>query len=140
MKRLMKKYSILTLCAAAIVGCTVRQQDLDAWVGQPVEALDTQAFFLTLPLVKTVTASGIEIRNYVNGANVGRCYGSGNRFASSVNRVTYTAFQNCVSQFSACNNIFYIKDGKVLEYAPTASGRYRCYTDDSVLPNTKYLR
>jgi len=129
----------LGACAPSL---SVRQQDLDAWVGQPVAALDTQPFFLTLPMVKTVTDSGIEIRNYVNGANIATCIDTGNAMSYNymVDYVNYTEMTNCMSQFSACNNIFYIKDGKILEYAPTPSGNMRCYTTEQVLPNTKHLR
>jgi hypothetical protein len=35
-----------------------------------------------------------------------------------------------------CNNIFYIKDGKVVEYAPTGN----CYTDETVRPQARYLQ
>ena len=136
----MLKITCIMVTLAVLSGCAVvRQQDIDAWVGQPVEALDTQRFFITLPMVKTISDSGIEIRNYVNGANVGRCFQSGSVSAYTVNYANYIGAQNCINQFAACNNIFYIKDGKVLEYAPTPSGGIRCYTDDLVLPNTKYL-
>ena len=35
-----------------------------------------------------------------------------------------------------CNNIFYIKEGVIIEYAPTG----RCYTDETVQPEPRYLR
>lgn len=140
MKRIFSVF-IFFFFSAGLVSCsTVRQKDLDAWVGQPVEALDTQPFFITLPMVKTVTAKGIEIRNYVNGANVGRCFISGVANTYTQSYSNYIGTQNCINQFSACNNIFYIKAGKVLEYAPTPSGRARCATDNRVLPNSRYLR
>ena len=64
MKRVALMMSLVSL--VALTGClSVRQKDLDAWVGQPVEALDTQPFFLTLPMVKTFIQSGVEIRNYI---------------------------------------------------------------------------
>ena len=131
--------ALVLAMAAAVTGCTVRQQDLDAWVGQPVAALDTQPVFITMPMYKTVTDGGIEIRNYVNGANIAQCFGTGNAYAGSSSYVNYNQFQNCIATFSACNNIFYIKDGIVQEYAPTPSGRARCFTDQWVLPNKKYL-
>ena len=71
----------LVLAGCALI-LTVRQEDLDAWVGMPVEALDTHSFFITLPLAKTITSSGIEIRNYPKKRNIGRCFGSGNINAS----------------------------------------------------------
>ncbi len=121
----------------ALTGCSVRQKDLDAWVGQPVEALDTQPFFLTLPMVKTFTQSGVEIRNYINGRNIGHCFGSSYIYGATFNSANYNSFSNCVSGFAACNNIFYIKNEKVIEYAPTGSGGMRCMTDDRVLPSPR---
>ena len=130
---------IISLVALmALTGCgTVRQKDLDAWVGQPVEALDTQTFFLTLQMVKTVSKGGVEIRNYINGRNISSCFGTGYLYGNTYNTANFSAFSNCVSQFGACNNIFYIKNGKVIEYAPTGSGGMRCFTDDRVLPSSR---
>ncbi len=136
MKRVALMMSLVSL--VALTGClSVRQKDLDAWVGQPVEALDTQPFFITLPMVKTFTQSGVEIRNYINGRNIGRCFGSGNIYGATYNLANYNTFSNCVSGFGACNNIFYIKNEKVIEYAPTGSGGMRCMTDDRVLPSSR---
>lgn len=122
---------VLSACS----GMVVRQQDLDAWVGMPVEALDTHSLFLTVPMVRTRTESGIEIRNYANGRNFGSCsgFGSANAAGSWVNA---NAFSNCTSGWVGCNNIFYIKDGKVIEYAPTG----HCYTNETVQPQERYKR
>jgi len=119
-----------------LAGCaTVRQQDLDAWVGVPVEALDTHSFFITVPMFRTRTDSGIEIRNYANGRDVAQCFS--NAGASTVgNFVNANAFTRCSSTRIVCNNIFYIKDGKVIEYVPTG----RCYTDERAQPEARYLR
>jgi hypothetical protein len=43
-------------------------------------------------------------------------------------------FQNCVSGEVGCDNIFYIKDGKVLEYVPVGN----CYTEEFVQPEERY--
>jgi hypothetical protein len=131
-----RNLGLIAFIALSVAGCaTVRQQDLDAWVGMPVEALDTHSFFITVPMYRTVTASGIEIRNYSNGADVANCFGS-----AGADRVgTYVganAFTTCSSGRIVCNNIFYIKEGKVIEYAPTG----RCYTDETVQPQARYLR
>lgn len=124
---------LVVVCAVLLAGCaTVRQSDLDAWVNMPVEALDTHPLFVTLPLVRTKTESGIEVRNYANGMDVSRC--SGQALASGSRRyVTVDAFSNCTHGRVVCNNIFYIRDGKVLEYAPTG----RCYTDATVRPQVR---
>ena len=100
----------------------VRQKDLDAWVGVPVEALDTHSFFITVTMYRTITESGIEIRNYSNGRDIAQCFGSGK------------AFFTCSSGRIVCNNIFYIKNGTVIEYAPTG----RCYTNEMVQPQKRY--
>lgn len=123
---------------ASLTGCaTVRQPDLDAWVGMPVEALDTHSFFLTVPMIRTVTSSGIEIRNYANGADFSSCATSGSAAVSrSGKAVSGSQFTQCSSTRVVCNNLFYIRDGKVLEYKPSG----RCYTNETVRPETRYLR
>ena len=119
-----------------LVGCmTVRQVDLDAWVGQPVVALEKHPFFITVPLVKTVASDGTEIRNYVNGRNVSACSGGGSIFATTVDLATYNKFSNCMSGFAACNNIFYINKGRVTQFVPVGTGGARCYTDERIQPN-----
>lgn len=129
----MKTMSILWI-ALILAGCatarqTVRQEDIDAWVGVPVKALDTHSLFLTVPLIKTKTEDGTEIRNYANKANVARCTGSSfvNAYTSSAN---FNNFQNCTSQLVGCDNIFYIKKGRVIKYKPTG----QCFTDKTVQP------
>ena len=127
----MKKLAFVVaieIAAGHIAGCNhVRQEDLTAWEGQPVELLDKQPIFLTMHLVRTVTADGTEIRNYVNGAAVGSCDGGGAVARGGfVNSATYSQFSSCVARFAACNNIFYIKDGHVLRYSPIGTGGARC--------------
>ena len=47
------KLIVAIIIAVSPAGClSVRQQDLDAWVGMPVEALDTHSFFITVPMYK----------------------------------------------------------------------------------------
>ena len=127
---------LFVLAAVTLFGCaTVRQADLDSWVGQPVSRLETHPLFLTIPVVKTQASDGTEIWNYVNGANVGMCFGGGNINTSmNINYAAYSSFNNCISRFGACNNIFYIKDGYVTRYTPIGSGGVRCYTDETVRP------
>jgi hypothetical protein len=122
---------LLSSCA----GLAVRKQDLDAWIEIPVEALDTHSLFLTVPMVRTKTDSGIEIRNYANGRNMSSCSGAGSTYVAG-KWVQGNAFSNCTSGWRGCNNIFYIRDGKVLEYAPTG----QCYTNESVQPQERYKR
>lgn len=116
---------LLTLLAAAALlpGCAiVRQQDLDAWVGVPVEALDTHSFFITVPMRKSITSTGMEVRNYANGQDQENCVY--NKFAGIV----------CVKDSVVCNNIFYIRDGRVVEYAPTG----RCMTAATLQPEARW--
>lgn len=126
---------LTTLVLTACSGQMVRQQDLDAWVGAPVEALDTHSFFITVPMFRTVTNSGIEIRNYANGRDVASCFTNAGASRAG-NFVNANAFTSCSSGRIVCNNIFYIKEGKVIEYAPTG----RCYTDSTVQPQARYQR
>ncbi len=118
----------------------VNQSDLDAWVGVPVIALDTHSLFLTVPMVKTMTDSGVEIRNYVNKRGVSSCGGSGfgtlNLPGSTLSYSNFNAFQNCTSGMVGCDNIFYILDGKIIEYKPVG----RCYTNEAVRPEKEYER
>jgi hypothetical protein len=127
-------FGVAMLVSACAVK-SVRQPDLDAWVGMPVEALDMHSLFLTVPMVRTKTESGIEIRNYANGRNMASCSGfAGANLSGSW--VSGNSFSSCTSGWVGCNNIFYIKDGKVIEYAPTG----RCYTDETVQPQARYKR
>jgi hypothetical protein len=128
---------ILSVVALTLVGCglLVRQQDLDAWAGAPVEALDTHSFFLTLPMVRTKTESGIEVRNYANFREISDCVSAGSAQARG-QFVSGSAFSTCSSTRVGCNNLFYIRDGKVLEYVP----RGQCRTSEMVQPEARYRR
>ena len=111
---------IVLLSILILAGCplkSVRQADLDSWVGMPVEALDMQPLFLTMRLERRMTTDGIEVRNYVNEANVSMPVGG-----------------LIVTKRIACNNIFYIHDNYVMEYRPT--GRF--YTDATTRPPRGY--
>lgn len=129
------KHSPAIILLALLAGCaTVRQSDLDAWVGQPVAALETHPVFLTIPVVKTVASDGTEIWNYVNGANLNSCSAGGSIYGKQVSYASYGQFTSCVQRFAACNNIFYIRDGKVLRYTPVGTGGASCYTSDEARP------
>lgn len=134
----MRYLAVILMLAVAACG-SVRQEDTDAWIGQPVAALDKQPMFLAMQRVTTRAADGTEIRNYVNGANVGRCSGTGTGmlFGGEVPMATYSAFSNCMSRFAACNNIFYIKDGVVEKAVLVGSGGARCYTNENFKPNAR---
>ena len=124
----------LTLFIYGCAGMTVRQEDLDSWVGVSVEELDTHSFFLTVPVSKTITDSGVEIRVYSNKQNISSCFDTGNIDGKAYsNDANFTAIQNCSSQLVGCDNIFYIKDKKVIEYKPVG----RCMTDATLQPERK---
>ncbi len=124
-----------SVVVAMLGGCaTVRQVDLDAWVGQPVAALETHPIFLTVPVVKTVASDGTVIWNYVNGANLGQCSGGGSVWGQQLDFASYNQFTVCVQRFAACNNIFYIRDGKVQRYTPIGTGGARCFTTEQLQP------
>lgn len=132
---MVEKKLLAASLVAVLVGCaSVRQVDLDAWVGQPVAALETHPIFVTIPVVKTMASDGTEIWNYVNGANLGSCTGGGAVYGKQLNYTSYNQFASCVQRFAACNNIFYIKDGKVQRYTPVGTGGARCYTNEQVQP------
>jgi hypothetical protein len=121
---------------ALLAGCaSVRQVDLDSWIGQPVAALETHPIFITVPVLKTIASDGTEIWNYVNGANVGQCTGGGNVYGRQLSSTSYTQFASCMQQFAACNNIFYIRGGIVQRYTPIGTGGMRCYTTEQLQPN-----
>ena len=133
----MKKI-LTTLCSLLLISCggmLVRQQDLDAWVDAPVEALDTHSMFMSIPMYKYVTESGIEVRNYANGQDVQSCFTNAGGY-SNTGYVNANAFTTCSSNRVVCNNIFYIKNGRVLEYAPTG----QCYTNSKAQPEPRYLK
>tara|TARA_Y100000031_G_C7972358_1_gene270957 strand:+ start:56 stop:481 length:426 start_codon:yes stop_codon:yes gene_type:complete len=135
-----KPFAILLLLFLLIISCApilVRQKDLNAWVGVPVEALDLHSFWITIPMVKTKTDEGVEIRMYVNKNNVTNCFGAGRVNVSGyLNSSDFNQFNNCISREIGCDNIFYIKDGKVLEYVPVGN----CYTSVFVQPEARYKR
>lgn len=132
-----KLYIIILLILIFMSGCalkSVRQQDLNSWKGVSVEELDTHSLFLTLPVIKTKTESGIEIRVYPNKVNVSSCYENGNINNNGyLNYSQFNMYQNCSNQLVGCDNIFYIKDKKIIEYKPVGS----CYTDETVQPEKR---
>lgn len=120
----MKSLLLMSL-SLFVFGCaTVRQQDLDKWQNAPVEALDFHKLFMTMPVTKTVS-NGVEIRNYSNSRSVNNCT------TSSTGSFLNT---NCSGGNITCNNIFYIKSGRVLKYEPVG----KCYTNETVWPNNDY--
>ena len=125
--------SLISSCATTEP--TVRQQDLDAWVGVSVEAIDTHVFFNKEVMFRTMTTSGTEIRNYAYGYNFLECFGRAGATRSG-DFVDDKAFIICSSGRIVCNNLFYIRDGIVLEYAPTG----RCTTDEKIRPDVRFLR
>jgi hypothetical protein len=137
------KRTLLTLVVIlAVSGCankTVRQQDLDAWVGVPVEALDTHSLFLTIPMVKTITDSGVEIRIYANKSAFSGCSGMADGLVNKGGYLSYASFQgfqSCVSKMVGCDNVFYIKNKKVIQYKPVG----QCYTDETIQPEYGFER
>jgi hypothetical protein len=139
----MKRIILLLICTTLISGCafrTVRQVDVDTWKDVPVTALDTHSKFLTVPMVKTITDQGIEIRNYVNKAAFSSCGGNTAgtvaRSGFAMSYANFSSFQSCASRMVGCDNIFYIRDGKVIEYKPVG----RCYTDETVQPEKGWER
>jgi len=111
---------------------TVQQQDLDSWTNVSVEVLDSHTFFKTAPMFRTKTASGTEIRNYAYGYDFQECFSKAGA-DNNGDFVDEDAFIGCSSSRIMCNNMFYIKEGTVLEYAPTG----RCHTNEKLQPNAR---
>jgi hypothetical protein len=134
--RLLAKVMTFIACCGALGSCkSVRQVDVDSWVGQPVSVLEKHPLFLTMPVVRTVASDGTEIRNYVNGRNISQCSAGGTLFSSNVDFADYSRFSQCMQGFAACNNIFYVKDRVITQYVPVGTGGGRCYTDERTQPN-----
>ncbi len=132
------RYRAILLAMGIIVGCasrTVRTQDLIAWQGVPVEALDTHEIFATLPMKRMVKENGTEVRFYVSSQSYSWCGGiGGGSFVYNIGIAT--SFQNCVEEQVSCNNVFYIRNEIVERYDPVGN----CYTNEAVQPNLKYRR
>ena len=62
----------------------------------------------------------------------GFCQAGASKFGDFVNE---NDFISCSSSRIVCNNIFYIKEEQVLDYAPTG----RCDIDAKVLPGRRAL-
>jgi len=119
--------SLITACTSKPLA---QQHALDTWAGVSVETLDTHAFFMTVPMFRTKTGSGTEIRNYAYGYDFQACANKAG--ASNIGDfLSEEAFIACSSSRIVCNNLFYIKEGLVLEYAPTG----RCDTDERIQPH-----
>ncbi len=134
----MHKYKLMTLLLILLLfnGCmSVRQVDIDSWVGQPIYKLESHPIFVTLPVIKTQTSDGTEIWNYVNGANLSNCMGNGSLYTNNkMDYNSYNYFSNCMQRYAACNNLFYIRDSKVINYTPIGTGGARCYTNEKLQP------
>jgi hypothetical protein len=131
MKKLVAFGAVFALAACA----TVREEDTAAWQGKPVSMLEQHPVFLTMRLVKTKTSDGTEIWNYVNGRSVTSCSGDATASLNYLSQVQYSAFQSCMSNVAACNNIFYVKNAVVQRYVPVGTGGARCFTDKRAQPD-----
>ena len=122
------RWLVLAAVVAGVAGCaTVRQDDLDSWVGVPVVYLESHSLFSRLPLRVAQAPGGGEIRSYMNGAQVQDCSASAQ---STKNAKFATAQETCVTRHVGCDNRFLVRDGKVVEYRPVG----QCMTDKSVRP------
>lgn len=129
---LMMAMTFTCLITACTTKSTVQQQNLDSWTNVPVEVLDSHVFFKTVPMFRTKTDSGTEIRNYAYGFDFQECASK----AGATNIGDFMgedAFIACSSSKIVCNNMFYIKEGIVLEYAPTG----RCDTGKKIQPHAE---
>ena len=128
-----KNFCLMAFLLAIAACMSVREEDLESWVGQPVELLDTHPLFMTVPLETRYSNDGVEVRNYRNGRTFSNCSGNTNFNVNSGSGYA-NSYATCYENDVVCNNIFYIKNGKILRYAPTG----QCYTDESVRPQKMY--
>lgn len=127
----MNKFIYIGFVVTSLAGCaTVRDSDLAAWRGAPVQDLDMHSIFVTMPMYKTYAEDGTEIRNYVNGETTQQCFASAGVHHGSGKHARYNEFISCSQNKVVCNNLFYIKDARVVSYQPTGD----CYTNESVRP------
>ena len=119
----------LLLCTACVSGISDSQSSQEDWNHVPVEILDDHELFKTMPMFRTKTDSDTEIRNYALGYDFGECFSKAGAKKNG-DFVNENDFINCSSSRIVCNNLFYIKEDTILEYAPTG----RCPLDERVLP------
>ena len=117
MKKLYSTLLLLVISSCSTTSIFVNEDVVNSWKNVPVKELDTHSFFITIPMIKTITDSGIEIRNYRNGGTVQRCSASSNGYTS------YNTFATCSQSQVACNNLFYIQNNVVIEYKLVGSCR-----------------
>lgn len=123
------------LAISLLFGCaSVNEGDLASWSGKPVHMLDAHPVFNTMPVEVRRLSDGTEVRNYVNGMAVESCFGNARGSSFSPMTVFVSSSSFCSSQFAACNNQFYIKNGYVTRYIPVGSGGARCFTDARTRP------
>ena len=116
---------ILIFILTSLIGCrTVRQEDLLSWKGVPVEKLDTHSFWVTIPMKKVILKDGTEIRFYINSRSVFNCLNN------QMDSIASSGITTCMNNKVTCNNVFKIKDEKVISYEPKG----RCYTDTFLQP------
>lgn len=142
---------------------TVRQQDLDAWTGVSVDALDTHSLWTTIPMKEIKTKDGYVYRYYNNSKTFMNCISRGGTTSNlngvvNTNANAYAYGQNasgnsnsqingtnttnsygnssCSEDTVSCNNLFILKKGKVVSYEPKG----RCYTDETVQPEGRYRK
>ena len=126
-----------TFVTVVLLGCvskTIHQEDLRAWEGGQVSALDTHPMFQTMQMVKTMGPDGTEIRHYVNGNNLDRCSGGGSLFRAQVNYASYKQFAACMQSVTACSSIFYINGDIITSVSRIGTGGDKCLMNDAMRP------
>ena len=132
----MRRLVWLAVGLVAASCATVREEDLNSWVGQPVSALEKHPVFLTMPVVRAQASDGTQIWNFVNARSTSSCSTNATLSGAVVSMATYSQFTQCMQNTMACYNIFYIKNGIVERYTPVGTGGARCYTDARAQPGS----
>ena len=122
-------YMPFFLLLASFASILVDEDVVNSWKNVTVEELDTHSFFITVPMIRSNTNPGIEVRNYRNYRTSNQCNVSKNGGYTS-----YNVFANCTQTESGCNNIFYIKNDVVIEYRLVGN----CYTVQSLRPEYRF--
>lgn len=113
-----------------VPGPSVRQADLDSWIGIPVEELVTHPIYSVMPLEKTELPDGKVLMNYRNTLPEIR----------GANCKTKNDKTKCVETATAprgCLNQFIIKAGVIERAMAQPFGNVRCFTDCRYRPASR---
>ncbi len=142
MHKLIIFFTFIFIFVSCATAPKVRQEDLDAWTGVSIEALDTHSLFNTVPMKEVKTKDGFTYRYYNNSESFLKCITNSSSSLNPANQINSSANLNknsnttCYEKKVGCNNVFLIKDETVVSYEPKG----QCYTDERVQPEGRYRK